>query len=507
MVLPVLLGLGLKGAMVAVAGWALARSGVTWWVMLRGQGPLWEGRLLRSQLAYGLPFGAAMAFALPPQYAHQFVVASVVPPAAFALYAAGCLKLPLVDLLYTPTSEVLMVQLGELARDHRAPEAVHAFREAAARLGYVFLPLAGFLFAVAPLLLSTLFGPRFLPATPIFRVGLVGIILATLPMDGVLRATRHTRHIFLSALVKCAVALPLVWLGLRAFGMVGAMGAWALTEVVGKAMLFWKVPAALSPPGARLRARDVLPGMALARAALASAAGAAGVLALGALVAPHREQLPSGEGVRARRRGARLPVRHPGDAAAQRVARGGAPRRGAAPRGARGHGLRWERRRRMGLDAMAMYRLARGLRLRGVPLLPEALAVATRHLFSSHLPPEADIGEGTRLGYGGMGVVIHRDAVIGRHCMVAQGVTIDAGSRGAPRIGDHVRIGAGVFVSGDITIGDFAVLGANAVVLEDVPRASIVAGIPARVLRTDPSLERCARCEAGNRGVRGRYEC
>lgn len=154
----------------------------------------------------------------------------------------------------------------------------------------------------------------------------------------------------------------------------------------------------------------------------------------------------------------------------------------------------------MGLNAMAMYRLARRLRQRGVPLLPEALAVAIRHLFSSHLPPEVDIGEGTRLGYGGMGVVIHRDAVIGRHCMVAQGVTIDAGGRGAPRIGDHVRIGAGVFVSGDITIGDFAVLGANAVVLEDVPRASVVAGIPARVLRTDPGLERCPRCEAGNRG-------
>lgn len=156
----------------------------------------------------------------------------------------------------------------------------------------------------------------------------------------------------------------------------------------------------------------------------------------------------------------------------------------------------------MGLDAMAMYRLARRLRQRSVPLLPEALAVAIRHLFSSHLPPEVDIGEGTRLGYGGMGVVIHRDAVIGRHCMVAQGVTIDAGAEGrrAPRIGNHVRIGAGVYVSGDITIGDFAVLGANAVVLEDVPRASVVAGIPARVLRTDPGLERCPRCAADNQG-------
>ena len=55
---------------------------------------------------------------------------------------------------------------------------------------------------------------------------------------------------------------------------------------------------------------------------------------------------------------------------------------------------------------------------------------------------------------------------------------------GQPRLGDDVTIGAGACVLGPITVGDRAVVAANAVVLEDVPADSLVAGIPARIIRT-----------------------
>jgi serine O-acetyltransferase len=146
----------------------------------------------------------------------------------------------------------------------------------------------------------------------------------------------------------------------------------------------------------------------------------------------------------------------------------------------------------MGLDAMELYRFARRLHQRGVPLLPALLCKAIYYLHSSYIPFEAELGEGTQLGYGGIGVVIHKDAKVGRHCLISQQVTISSRSAhgGVPEIGDYVRIGAGAKILGNVRIGDFAVIGANAVVIGDVPAAAVVAGVPARVLRKegDPLL-------------------
>lgn len=141
----------------------------------------------------------------------------------------------------------------------------------------------------------------------------------------------------------------------------------------------------------------------------------------------------------------------------------------------------------MGLDGMSWYRLARRLHLRGVPVLPEVLRKVIYYLHSSHIPYEAEIGEGTELGYGGIGVVIHKDAKVGRHCLISQQVTISSRSahEGVPEIGDYVRIGAGAKILGNVRVGDFAVIGANAVVIRDVPAAAVVAGVPARVLRKE----------------------
>src|SRR5688500_9573306 len=142
----------------------------------------------------------------------------------------------------------------------------------------------------------------------------------------------------------------------------------------------------------------------------------------------------------------------------------------------------------MGVDAMWLYRMARRLRMRGVPVVPDLLRKAIYYLHSSHVPPEADIGEGTMMGYGGIGVVIHKDAKIGRHCLISHEVTIGgrSGIAGAPVIGAYVRIGAGAKILGNIHIGDFAAIGANSVVVKDVPSAAVVAGVPSRARRRVP---------------------
>lgn len=126
-------------------------------------------------------------------------------------------------------------------------------------------------------------------------------------------------------------------------------------------------------------------------------------------------------------------------------------------------------------------------------------------IHNSFVPYKCEIGEGTEFGYKGIGLVIHSDAKIGRDCIIGTNVTIGGGGGGSkkrileyneirgsvPVIGDRVLIGTGAKIIGDIVIGDDVIVGANAVVISDVPARSVVAGVPAKILR-ERSMEEVA---------------
>ena len=84
-------------------------------------------------------------------------------------------------------------------------------------------------------------------------------------------------------------------------------------------------------------------------------------------------------------------------------------------------------------------------------------------------------------------IVIHGNSVIGDDCLIRHGVTIGNSGKadpfGAPTIGDRVEFGAGAKVLGRIRIGNDVIIGANAVVVKDVPDFAVVAGVPARIIR------------------------
>lgn len=146
---------------------------------------------------------------------------------------------------------------------------------------------------------------------------------------------------------------------------------------------------------------------------------------------------------------------------------------------------------RQGLWAMAVFRFGRWRytirwRVLRMPFsfLYKVLKPLSEIMTGIELPCEATLGRRFRIDHFG-GIVISGDAVFGDDCVIRNGVTVGlkhTGTRGAPILGNRVDIGAGAKILGAIRIGDDVLIGANAVVLTDVPANSIAVGVPARIL-------------------------
>jgi serine O-acetyltransferase len=111
------------------------------------------------------------------------------------------------------------------------------------------------------------------------------------------------------------------------------------------------------------------------------------------------------------------------------------------------------------------------------------LKLLSEMLFGIEIPCEVVIGRHFVVEHCG-GIVISGDAVFGDDCIIRQGVTVGlryTGQRGSPVIGDRCDIGAGAKLLGAIRIGNDVAIGANAVVLTDVPDGCSAIGVPARI--------------------------
>ncbi len=141
-----------------------------------------------------------------------------------------------------------------------------------------------------------------------------------------------------------------------------------------------------------------------------------------------------------------------------------------------------------GLQALVMHRIAHALYRARIPFLPRWLSQVSRFFTGIEIHPAAQIGDGLFIDHG-MGVVIGETSVIGKNVTLYQGVTLggtgkEKGKR-HPNIGDDVVVGAGAKVLGNITVGENSYIGANAVVLKDVPPNATVVGVPGHITRQD----------------------
>ena len=135
-----------------------------------------------------------------------------------------------------------------------------------------------------------------------------------------------------------------------------------------------------------------------------------------------------------------------------------------------------------------IYRVVYFLHKLHIPILPELInKIFIRLLFGCQLQLGVQLGKNVELGNGGLGIVIHRHAILCDNVGVGPGVTIGGTNKqyGAATIGENTFIGTGARILGPVKIGKDCFIGANAVVTKDIPDNSLAVGVPAKIIKVN----------------------
>lgn len=147
-----------------------------------------------------------------------------------------------------------------------------------------------------------------------------------------------------------------------------------------------------------------------------------------------------------------------------------------------------------GFVASVLLRMQQGAGSQGWRRSASLLRSANVAITGADFAPGCQVGPGLKLSHP-VGVVIGSGAVVGAGCTVLQNVTLGEryvdgrGPHAYPAVHDNVTLSAGACVLGDVTVGEGATVGANAVVLRDVPTGGLAVGSPARIIFPDHENE------------------
>ncbi|HEY2029865.1 MAG TPA: lipopolysaccharide biosynthesis protein [Myxococcales bacterium] len=262
---------------------SLLRMGLLWSLLsarlLPASAP--SRKLLGAQLSYALPFAGSSLLYVLQEYFPQYAVSACFDPATYALFAVASFHMSIVDIIYSPMSEVLMVELGQSDGGGPREASARHWRATVQRLATLLFPAAVGSWLVGPTLLPMLFTKAYAPAVPLFVLATAEIPFWILPCDAVLRAYGDTRFLFGFSAVRLGVTALLVVAGVHWFGVAGAIGAGIASEIFGVSVLFARARQHL-----QARASELLDWRGLARSAAAAAFAALPGLALRFVLPP-----------------------------------------------------------------------------------------------------------------------------------------------------------------------------------------------------------------------------
>jgi O-antigen/teichoic acid export membrane protein len=177
--------------------------------------------LFKRQLGYALPFAAAVIVEIVQASLPQYAVSYLFDPATFAIFAVGCLQIPLVDFAAGPTSDVMMVKMQERLTEGHKPAVVAIWHDATWKLALLFFPLTAFCMVSAHQIITLLFSAKYIASVPIFTAWTAMILLSIFQVDGVMRVFAQTRFLLLLNLMRLAIIAGLLKVSISEFRLLG----------------------------------------------------------------------------------------------------------------------------------------------------------------------------------------------------------------------------------------------------------------------------------------------
>jgi O-antigen/teichoic acid export membrane protein len=241
--------------------------------------------LFKGQMAYALPFAAAIFVEIVQASLPQYVVSHLFDPATFAIFSVGCLQIPLVDFAASPTSDVMMVKMQERLAEERKPAVVAIWHDTTWKLALLFFPLVVFCLVAARQIIVLLFTEKYAASVPIFMAWSTMILLSILQVDGVMRVFAQTRFLLALNLMRLAIIAGLLKWSLSEFHLLGPVLAIVLATLAFKVAALIRMKKLFD-----IGAAQLLPWGSLA--ALMGAAAGAGVVAWAVKMQMHAATVP-----------------------------------------------------------------------------------------------------------------------------------------------------------------------------------------------------------------------
>lgn len=197
--------------------------------------------LLWKQFAYAFPFAVAVVIEIVQINFHMYVVSSSYDVATFAIYAVGCLQIPLVDFLMTSTSNVMMVRIRENIQNGDSGSIPGIWLDTTRKLMLLFAPLVGGLLVVAHPLIVVLFTKNYISSVPLFMLWTVSILFSALLTDSILRVYARTKLLIVLYFIQLVIIAGMIRLFMSWFGLEGAVLVSLLAMAVAKAAALYSI--------------------------------------------------------------------------------------------------------------------------------------------------------------------------------------------------------------------------------------------------------------------------
>jgi O-antigen/teichoic acid export membrane protein len=287
--IPAALAWGLRGVMIGAVAFGVVRVIATLAMMVSGFRSRFQpdGAVLRTQLAYALPFALAVGIEVLHINWHQYAVAARFDAATFAVYAVGCLQVPVVDLIVTSACNVMMVEMAAAQQSNDVSTARWLWHDTIGRLAFMIFPLAVFLVVMARDIIVLLFTSTYEASVPIFMLWSLTMLTSVLVVDSVLRVFAQTRYLLVQNLLHLAIVAGLAGTFLNAFGIQGAVLVTLVATLTVRSVAVVRICRLM-----RIPLIEALPWRSIGSAAALSAIAAAPVLAVNRLSLPPLAALP-----------------------------------------------------------------------------------------------------------------------------------------------------------------------------------------------------------------------